>query len=71
VLGGAVAAGPGVTRLSGRVAAVDYQGTTARYFIDVAGTRLQAIGMIDGAPLVEGAVAEIAIRAADCVLLED
>ena len=40
------------------------------YFIDVAGTRLQVIGMIDGAPLAEGAPIEIAIRAADCVLLE-
>jgi putative spermidine/putrescine transport system ATP-binding protein/spermidine/putrescine transport system ATP-binding protein len=61
----------GVTRLGGRIAAVDYQGTTARYFIDVAGARLQAIGMIDGAPLPEGAEIEIGIRAADCVLLKD
>ena len=60
-----------VTRLRGRVAAVDYQGTTARYFIEVAGTRLQAIGMIDKAPLSEGAEIEIGIRAADCVLLKD
>jgi putative spermidine/putrescine transport system ATP-binding protein/spermidine/putrescine transport system ATP-binding protein len=61
----------GLTRLSGRVAAVDYQGTTARYFIEVAGTRLQAIGMIDGAPLAEGDEVEIGVRAADCVLLKD
>ena len=60
-----------ITRLNGRVAAVDYQGTTARYFIDVAGIRLQAIGMIDTEPLAEGARIEIAIRAADCVLLKD
>jgi putative spermidine/putrescine transport system ATP-binding protein/spermidine/putrescine transport system ATP-binding protein len=61
----------GLTRLNGRVVAVDYQGTTARYFIDVAGTRLQAIGMIDTAPLSEGAEIEIGIRAVDCVLLKD
>jgi putative spermidine/putrescine transport system ATP-binding protein/spermidine/putrescine transport system ATP-binding protein len=64
-------AADGLTRLNGRVAAVDYQGTTARYFIEVAGTRLQAIGMIDTAPLAEGAEIEIGIRAADCVLLKD
>jgi putative spermidine/putrescine transport system ATP-binding protein/spermidine/putrescine transport system ATP-binding protein len=71
LLGPGSGAADGVTRLSGRVAAVDYQGTTARYFIDVGGTRLQAIGMIDTAPLAEGADIEIGIRAADCVLLKD
>ena len=69
LLGPAAAAAEGATRLTGRVAAVDYQGTMARYFIDVGGSRLQAIGMIDGAPLQEGAATDIAIRAADCVLL--
>jgi putative spermidine/putrescine transport system ATP-binding protein len=59
------------TRLAGRVAAVDYQGTMARYFIDVAGVRLQAIGMIDGTPLAEGTAVDVGIRAADCVLLKD
>jgi putative spermidine/putrescine transport system ATP-binding protein/spermidine/putrescine transport system ATP-binding protein len=71
VLGAALPSAADTTRLAGRVAAVDYQGTVARYFIDVAGIRLQAIGMINGAPLAEGASIEIGIRAADCVLLKD
>ncbi|MFO1159990.1 MAG: ABC transporter ATP-binding protein [Reyranellaceae bacterium] len=69
LLGSAALAADGATRLTGRVAAVDYQGTMARYFIEVGGARLQAIGMIDGAPIQEGASTDVAIRAADCVLL--
>jgi putative spermidine/putrescine transport system ATP-binding protein/spermidine/putrescine transport system ATP-binding protein len=71
ILLGPAASVPDATRLNGRVSAVDYQGTMARYFIDVGSTRLQVIGMIDGAPLAEGAPVEIGIRAADCVLLEE
>jgi putative spermidine/putrescine transport system ATP-binding protein/spermidine/putrescine transport system ATP-binding protein len=57
------------TRLTGRVAAVDYLGTTARYFVDVAGLRLQAIALIDGRPFAEGSDVELLIRAADCISL--
>jgi putative spermidine/putrescine transport system ATP-binding protein len=71
ILLGRAAMASDATRLAGRVAAVDYQGTMARYFIDVAGVRLQAIGMIDGTPLAEGAAVDVGIRAADCVLLKD
>jgi putative spermidine/putrescine transport system ATP-binding protein/spermidine/putrescine transport system ATP-binding protein len=63
--------GPGATRLVARVAGVDYQGTTVRYFLDVGGFRLQAIDMIDGRPLAEGAMVTVTIRASDCVLLLD
>ena len=62
---------PGATRLSARVTGVDYQGTTVRYFLDVGGLRLQAIDMIDGRPLAEGAAVTATIRASDCVLLLD
>jgi putative spermidine/putrescine transport system ATP-binding protein/spermidine/putrescine transport system ATP-binding protein len=61
----------GATRLAARVAGVDYQGTTVRYFLDVGGFRLQAIDMIDGKPLAEGAAVTVTIRASDCVLLLD
>ena len=71
LLGPGSPAADDVTRLHGRIVAVDYQGTTARYFIDIAGARLQAIAMIDTAPLPEGAEIEVGIRAADCVLLKD
>jgi putative spermidine/putrescine transport system ATP-binding protein/spermidine/putrescine transport system ATP-binding protein len=63
--------GPGATRLVARVAGVDYQGTTVRYFLDAGGFRLQAIDMIDGRPLAEGAIVTVTIRASDCVLLLD
>jgi putative spermidine/putrescine transport system ATP-binding protein/spermidine/putrescine transport system ATP-binding protein len=62
---------PGATRLPARVAAIDYQGTTVRYFLDVDGFRLQAIDMIDGRPLAEGAAVTVTVRASDCVLLRD
>jgi hypothetical protein len=42
-----------------------------RYFLDVGGLRLQAIDMIDGQPLTEGAAVTATIRASDCVLLLD
>jgi len=61
--------GPGVTRLAAKVTAVDYQGTTVRYFLDVEGFRLQAIDTIDGQPLAEGTAVTITIRGNDCVLL--
>jgi len=60
---------PGVTRLAARVTAVDYQGTTVRYFLDVDGFRLQVIGTIDGPPLAEGTPVTVSIRAGDCVLI--
>ena len=60
---------PGVTRLAARVTAVDYQGTTVRYFLDVDGFRLQVIGTIDGSPLAEGTPVTVSIRAGDCVLI--
>jgi putative spermidine/putrescine transport system ATP-binding protein/spermidine/putrescine transport system ATP-binding protein len=63
--------GPGVTRLAAKVAAVDYQGTTVRYFLDVGGFRLQMIGTIDGSPLAEGTPVTVTIRGGDCVLLPD
>ena len=62
---------PGATRLHARVAGVDYQGTTVRYFLDAGGLRLQAIDMIDGQPLAVGAAVTVTIRASDCVLLLD
>lgn len=62
---------PGATRLHARVVGVDYQGTTVRYFLDAGGLRLQAIDMIDGQPLAEGATVTATIRASDCVLLLD
>ncbi|HXJ79834.1 MAG TPA: ABC transporter ATP-binding protein [Candidatus Methylomirabilis sp.] len=61
----------GATRLVARVVAVDYQGTTVRYFLDVAGFRLQAIDRIDGQPLAEGTTVTVTIRGSDCVLLSD
>jgi putative spermidine/putrescine transport system ATP-binding protein/spermidine/putrescine transport system ATP-binding protein len=60
--------GPGVTRLVARVTAVDYQGTTVRYFLDVDGFRLQVIDTIDGPPLAEGTSVTVTIRGSDCVL---
>ncbi len=60
---------PGVTRLAAQVTAVDYQGTTVRYFLDVDGFRLQVIGTIDGPPLAEGTPVTVSIRAGDCVLI--
>jgi spermidine/putrescine transport system ATP-binding protein len=63
--------GPGVTHLAARVNAVDYQGTTVRYFLDVDGFRLQMIDTIDGPPLAEGTAVTVTIRANDCVLLPD
>ena len=68
-IGHDLAAHPGTTRLTGRVAALDYLGTTARYFVDVAGLRLQVIAMIDGRPHPEGSDVELSIRAADCIAL--
>ena len=60
---------PGATRFDARVAGIDYQGTTVRYFLDAGGFRLQAIDLIDGRPLAEGAIVPVTIRASDCVLL--
>ena len=63
--------GPGITRLAAKVIAVDYQGTTVRYFLDIDGFRLQMIGTIDGLPLAEGTAVTVTIRASDCVVLPD
>lgn len=64
-----------VTRLSGRVTTVDYQGQVARYFLDCgqdgqSGDHgLQAINTIDRAPLDVGAQVTITLRVRDCVVL--
>ncbi len=58
------------TQLTGRVTAVDYQGTAARYFISAGGHSLQAFNQIDQEPVKEGTDIHIRIRARDCVLLE-
>jgi ABC-type Fe3+/spermidine/putrescine transport system ATPase subunit len=63
--------GPGVTRLTAKVTAVDYQGTTVRYFLDVDGFRLQMISTIDGPPITEGTAVTVSIRGSDCLLLRD
>ncbi|MDZ7841554.1 MAG: ABC transporter ATP-binding protein [Gammaproteobacteria bacterium] len=58
------------TQLTGRVTAVDYQGTAARYFISAGGHSLQAFNQIDQEPVKEDTDIHIRIRARDCVLLE-
>jgi putative spermidine/putrescine transport system ATP-binding protein len=63
-------ADPGATRLIARVAGIDYQGTTVRYFLAVGGFRLQAIEMLDGLPRTEGATVTVTVRASDCTLLQ-
>ncbi|HSS66545.1 MAG TPA: ABC transporter ATP-binding protein, partial [Gammaproteobacteria bacterium] len=59
------------TVLEGTVATVDYQGLSARYFVDVAGTHLQAINPIDRHPFREGDRVFLRIRKSDCVVLAD
>jgi putative spermidine/putrescine transport system ATP-binding protein/spermidine/putrescine transport system ATP-binding protein len=56
--------------LDGRVAAVDYQGQAARYFVDTDAGRLQAINPIDRHPFQEGQGVQIRVRAQDVVLLD-
>jgi putative spermidine/putrescine transport system ATP-binding protein/spermidine/putrescine transport system ATP-binding protein len=56
--------------LDGRVAAVDYQGQAARYFVDTDAGRLQAINPIDRHPFQEGQGVQLRIRAQDVVLLD-
>jgi putative spermidine/putrescine transport system ATP-binding protein len=60
----------GMSRLSGLVAAVDYQGSTVRYVIDLGGQRLQALNMIEDEPFAEGERIQIAIQQRDCVLVD-
>jgi putative spermidine/putrescine transport system ATP-binding protein/spermidine/putrescine transport system ATP-binding protein len=62
-------AGDGHTVLDGTVAAVDYQGQAARYFVHWGGRTLQAINPIDGAPFAEGAAVRLSVRPRDIVLL--
>lgn len=59
------------TVLEGTVATVDYQGLSARYFIDVKGVQLQAINPIDRRPFREGDRVSLRIRKSDCVVLEE
>ncbi|WP_026986963.1 ABC transporter ATP-binding protein [Fodinicurvata fenggangensis] len=59
-----------ITRLSGRVTTVDYQGQVARYFLECGQDHgLQAINTIDRAPLETDAQVTITLRARDCVVL--
>ncbi len=62
---------PDDTVFDGRIADVDYLGVTARYFVDVAGTRLQVISTIDEHPYREGDRVVVTIRPRDCVLLDE
>jgi len=59
------------TVLDGRIGDVDYLGVTARYFVEVAGTRLQIISTIDEHPYREGDRVVVTIRSRDCVLLDE
>ena len=59
------------TLLDGTVADVDYLGVTARYFIEVAGHRLQVISTIEDHPYREGDKVQLRIRPQDCMLLDE
>ncbi len=59
------------TLFDGTVADVDYLGVTARYFIEVAGRRLQVISTIEDHPYREGDKVRLRIRSQDCVLLDE
>jgi putative spermidine/putrescine transport system ATP-binding protein/spermidine/putrescine transport system ATP-binding protein len=59
------------TLLDGTVADVDYLGVTARYFIEVAGRRIQVISTIEDHPYREGDKVQLHIRPRDCLLLDE
>ncbi|MEA2782000.1 MAG: putative spermidine/putrescine transport system ATP-binding protein [Rhodospirillaceae bacterium] len=61
---------PDASRLQGIITAVDYQGSTVRYVVDLGGQRLQALNMIEGEPFAEGEQIQIAIQEQDCVLVD-
>ncbi len=62
---------PNDTVFDGRIGDVDYLGVTARYFVEVAGTRIQIISTIDEHPHREGDRVVVTIRSRDCVLLDE
>jgi len=63
------AAGQGAVVVDGVVRAVDYQGLSARYFVEALGTTLQVINPIDERPLRDGDRVQLRVRARDCVVL--
>jgi len=63
------AAGQGAVVVDGVVRAVDYQGLSARYFVEALGTTLQVINPIDERPLRDGDPVQLRVRARDCVVL--
>lgn len=60
---------PSTLVADGVVRALDYQGLSARYFVEALGTSLQVINPIDEHPLREGTPVQLRIRAQDCVVL--
>ena len=63
-------AGEGAAGFAGRIAAVDYQGQSARYLIESGGHSLQAHSFIDSEPLGAGEKVEFSFRPQDCLLFE-
>ncbi|WP_235017148.1 ABC transporter ATP-binding protein [Tistlia consotensis] len=63
------AAPPGTVSAAATVAAVDYQGQLARYFLQIGDSQAQAIQMIDGRPYPEGAEVTVSLRPEDCTAL--
>lgn len=62
---------PGAVGAAATVAAVDYQGQLARYFLRIGDLQAQAIQMIDGRPFPEGAEVAVSLRPEDCTALPD
>jgi len=70
-IGGDAAPDGRFTLLDGTVGDVDYLGVTARYFVEVAGRRLQVISTIEDHPYREGDKVQLRIRPQDCMLLDE